>query len=54
MRLPTMTALLLSAGLGRIPEWRNARARNLPASKRGNTGVPAACRAKDKHSKSRG
>ena len=48
MRLPTMTALLLSAGLSRIPEWRTARARNLPASKRGNTGVPAARRAKNK------
>ena len=53
MRLPTMTALLLCAGLGRIPEWRTARAHNLPASKRGNTGVPAARRAKNKRSKSR-
>lgn len=48
MRLPTMIVLLLSACLGRIPEWRNARARNLPASKRGNTGVPAARREKNK------
>lgn len=39
---------------GRIPEWRNARAHNLPASKRGNTGVPAARREKNKRSKSRG
>lgn len=54
MRLPIMTALLLCAGLGRIPEWRTARAHNLPTSKRGNTGVPAARRAKNKHSKSRG
>ena len=48
MRLPTMTALLLSAGLGRIPEWRTARAHHPPASKRGNTGVPAARREKNK------
>lgn len=39
-----MLAVLLSAGLARIPQWREARTFNAPASKRGNTGVPAARR----------
>lgn len=43
-----MLAVLLSAGFARIPQWREARTFNAPASKRGKTGVPAARREKNK------
>ena len=48
MRLPAMHALLQAFGLASVPEWRGVRTHSPPASKRGNTGVPAARRAKNK------